>query len=284
MKVLLKIAVQGGRASFHHLAAQKYFSTGKFNLHSCATFRQLCEKLLANQVHYAVMAIENTLVGSILPNYSLLQEYPLHITGETYLHIEQNLMALPEQSITDIHLVRSHPMALLQCSQFLEQHPQLKSMEAFDTAESAREIRQRQLRGVAAIASRQAAKLYDLQILARDIENQKQNYTRFLVLAAQPEANNRCTDKASIHFRVHDEVGALARVLNILAEHQVNLTLIQSIPIPDCPHQYAIHVDVRWQQQAEFQQALRQIKKISREVKILGLYKSGVKPYDHPGR
>jgi prephenate dehydratase len=145
----MKIAIQGGQASFHDMATRQYFTGRRVELLECQTFRQLCRRLLEKEADLAVMAIENSLVGSILPNYALLQEYPFFIIGETYLHIQQNLMALPGQSLADIQYIRSHPMALHQCSDFLESHPGIRVIETFDTAESAREIREKEMKGVA---------------------------------------------------------------------------------------------------------------------------------------
>lgn len=278
MTNVIKIAIQGGRASFHDIAARQYFKNINLTVVECRTFRLLCKELLENRVDFAVMAIENTLVGSILPNYSLLLEFPLHIVGEIYLHIQQNFMALPHQSISDIEYVRSHPMALLQCSEFLESNLHIREVETFDTAESAREIREKQMHGVAAIASREAAELYGLNILAEEIENLKRNYTRFLILANEPHHQSASANKASINFHVRHRVGALAEILNVLQQHGVNLTLIQSIAVPGSPREYAIHVDVEWSDKAKFEEAAEQAKQLSQEFKVLGIYKAGIIP------
>ncbi len=278
----MKIAIQGGQASFHHTATLQYFGDEEdITLVECQTFRELCKTLTNKGADLAVMAIENTLVGSILPNYSLLKEYPIHIIGETYLHIEQNLIALPGQHISDIRFVRSHPMALLQCSDFLEDHPHMLPEETVDTAISAREIAERQSSGVAAIASRLAAKLYDLEVLKGGIENLHHNYTRFLVLSAQPNINSLDANKASLNFHVSHEVGALSQALNIFVEHKLNLSLIQSIALPMHPHKYAFHVDLEWHQRELFDTAISKIKELSRELHILGIYKKGERPYDN---
>ncbi len=280
----LKIAIQGGQASFHDMATRQYFAGHAVELRECVSFRVLCEALANRTVDAAVMAIENTLAGSILPNFSLLERYHFHIIGETYLHIQQNLMALPGQSLADIHTVRSHPMALLQCSDFLENHPHMRAMESFDTAESAREIRQQQLRGVAAIASKLAAKRYQLQILAAEIENLRQNYTRFLILMNDDYRNGTPPDKATLSFRTTHEVGALVKVLQIFREHDLNLSLIQSVPIPGHPSEYAFHVDLLWNDEEQFHRGIAAARPFAKDMKILGIYKAGVIPYDHTVR
>ena len=224
------------------------------------------------------MAIENSLTGSILPNYVLLQRFQLHIQGEIYLRIKQNLMALPGQELSDIHTVRSHPIALEQCSDFLSETPQINCIESFDTAESAREIRESNLLGAAAIASALAAQIYKLTILAASIENVKQNYTRFLVLTADDQNTETSANKASLSFHVSHEVGALADILNIFRDHAINLGLIQSVPIPGRPDEYTFHVDVEWQDRNKFEQAMEKVRRGAKELTILGEYRAGLRP------
>lgn len=278
------IAIQGGRASFHDMAAHQVFRERELPLLECATFRELCKALVEERADAAVMAIENTLVGSILPNYALMEEYGLHIVGETYLHIQQNLLALPGQSLGDLHSVRSHPMALLQCSDFLEAHPHLNPIESADTADSAREIREKRLDGVAAIASARAAEIYGLAVIEREIENLKHNYTRFLVLARAPQPPTPDIDKASVSFVLAHEVGTLAGILNIFQQFSLNLTLIQSVPIPTQPHEYRFHVDLEWSRREPFDAAMREVAALSHHLRILGMYPRGVKPHDHIAR
>lgn len=278
----MKIAIQGGKASFHDLAVKIYYHDTTTELVECRTFRQLCIAIKDGEADAAVMAVENTLAGSILPNYALLEEYPVTITGEIYLHIRQNLMALPGQKLTNIASVRSHPMALMQCSNFLEDHPQLKSIETFDTAESAREIREKNWPGVAAIASDLAAKMYGLEILAADIENLKQNYTRFLILQAgeQPRINGNKYNKASLNFLLRHEPGALVNFLQIFQKNSINLSLIQSIPIPGRPREYAFHMDMLWEDAGLFERSISEAKDCAGQMKILGIYNSGKLPYE----
>ncbi|MFQ5676778.1 MAG: prephenate dehydratase [bacterium] len=275
----MKIAIQGGLASFHDMAARAYFPDFEIDIIECRTFRQQCSALTNGLADYAVMAIENSLAGSILPNYALLENFPVKIVGEVYLQIHQHLMAFPGQRLTDIESVRSHPMALHQCSEFLESQMQIRSVETHDTAESAAEIRKKKLKRVAAIASRLAAERYQLEILAQSIENDNQNYTRFLVLEKeQTKKHLETPNKASLMFHVKDEVGALADVLDVFRDRALNLALIQSTPIMGRPDEYAFHVDVTWQQQDDFTKALQDISRLTRELKILGKYRAGTKP------
>ncbi len=282
----MKVAIQGGQASFHHMAARQYFNGHEFELAECQTFRQLCQALHSGEADIALMAIENSLVGSILPNYALLQEFPFYITGETYLHIRQNLMALPGQSLKDLRFVRSHPLALLQCSEFLEQHPQLRALETFDTAESAREIREKLLSGTAAIAGKLAAERYRLTILAEEIENVKQNYTRFLVLSREEaREDGAIADKASLNFHLKHRVGALAEALDIFRRCGLNLTLIQSLPIAGRPSEYAFQVDLEWERREALEEGIEALRRFANQIQIqiLGIYPKGALPHDYSG-
>ncbi|MGH1365530.1 MAG: prephenate dehydratase [Calditrichia bacterium] len=275
----MNVAIQGGRASFHDMAARKYFAGETLELLECASFRELCRAVVKDRVDFALMAIENTLVGSILPNYSLLREYPLSIQGEVYLPISHHLMALPGQRFTEIKSVRSHPMALLQCSEFLDRYPQIHIVEGSDTADSARDIRENSLSGVAAIASRLAAETYELDVLADHIENLQHNYTRFLILSASNIQNSH-GNKAALNFRVDHSTGSLVKALGVMSAHEINLTQIQSIALPDHPHEYAFHVDVEWDTAADFEKAMQEMQKYTRRLTILGRYSKGERPYD----
>ncbi len=274
------IAIQGAEASFHHQVAIEYFSKD-IDILECRSFVQVCEALQNGQVDNAVMAIENTFTGSLLPNYGLLQNYPLHIIGEYYLHIEQHLMALPGQRIQDIEYVHSHPIALNQCNWFLEQHPHLIAIEKYDTAGSAQEIAQHGLSKVAAIAGKEAAKRYGLEILARDIENLKQNQTRFLVLSADDLEQVDNPNKASICLETSHKVGSLLEVLQVFQQSNINITKIQSVPIMEKPYQYQFHLDVEWEPAADLPKAVEELEKVTLSLRILGSYKKGNKQNDH---
>jgi len=277
----LKVAIQGGKASFHDEAVQVYFGENDHELLECATFRRLSLALKSGEADLAIMAVENTLAGSILPNYALIEEFSFNIIGEVYLRIIQNLMALPGQSLNDIHMVKSHPMALNQCSKFLEENPHMRGIETFDTAESAREIMEHQLPGTAAIAGKRAAELYGLSILSESIENVKQNYTRFLILSTKQNYRLDGINKSSINFKVKHTPGALAEILNLLKEYNLNMSLIQSIPIPGYPSEYAFHIDFVWQDKAHCEKAVKVLEEKTKEFKLLGMYKAGKIPYEN---
>lgn len=273
----MKVAIQGGQGSFHHEAALRYFSGQDLELTECNLFNQVCDAITAGSVARGVMAIENTLAGSMLPNYILLMENSLFVVGEIHLRVRQNLMALPNQSLNDIRMVRSHPMALLQCSKFLSSHPVIVAHEAFDTADSARDIRNSQLKGVAAIASHLAAKLYGLEVLAADIENEKANYTRFLILARDRLPQESPADKSTIIFSTRHEPGALVDVLSVFRKLRCNLTLVQSVPMTGRPYEYCFCVDYEWDDRSVFEESLRQLQKVAFAVNLIGVYKRGEK-------
>jgi prephenate dehydratase len=275
MEKTLKIAIQGGLASFHDVVARQYFEQQPTEIIPCLTFQQVCTELRTGNADFAVMAIENTLAGSILGNYTLLQANPFHIIGERYLRIEQNLMALPGQTLDDIKTVRSHPMALLQCSKFLQDHQGMQALEAADTAESAREIREKNLLGVAAVASRLAAERYQLDILQERIEDFKDNYTRFLILARESKQDDSDTNKASVILRLYHRVGELGRVLEVFKRHYINMSLIQSIPNPIRQAEFSILVDLEYDFIDGLRETLAEVEEIAINVNILGVYRRG---------
>lgn len=261
-KSIYKIGIQGVKASFHDVAARKYCHQNSIADHQIIlidspSFNDLGAKLHQAETDFSLMAIENSIAGSILPNFALLERYGFKITSEIYLRIELYLMALPGQRIEDIKFVQSHPMALLQCEKFLSAYPKMTTLEANDTAESAKEIREKNRLGYAAIASNLAASVYDLEILAEGIETNKQNYTRFLVIS-RPENYILCEDanKASICFEVSHQAGALVGVLKIFADLEINLSKIQSVPILGRPYEYSFHIDLEWQDRKNYTQAM----------------------------
>ena len=274
-----RIAIQGGIASFHDLAVREYFKDQPVELLPCKTFKQVCGAVTIGDSDYGVIAIENSLAGSLLPNYGLLENHPLQIIGEQYLRINHNLMALHGQSIQDIKIVKSHPMALAQSSEFFEKYPHLEPLETDDTAESAREIAMNQVRGVAAVASALAAELFRLDILEAGIENLKQNYTRFFVIAPKRLKMQTGGQKASLNIRIEHQVGSLAGILQIFKKFNINLTLIQSVPVPGHPDEYSFHVDLEWKKGEDFRGAIETLSKEAQAVSLLGVYKKGIKPY-----
>ncbi len=276
---LLKVAIQGGIASFHDIAAREYFQAQPMEAIPCRTFQQVCHKVTHREVDCGILAIENSLAGSILPNYGLLLQYQLSVTGEYYLHIHHHLLALPGEHLQDIHTVRSHPMALAQCSEFLETLPRVAQIETEDTAESAREIATKKEKGVAAIASLQAASLYGLGLVRRNIENLQQNYTRFFILSRESRALSAAADKASLNLRIGHHVGSLAGILEIFKRHHINLTLIQSIPIPGEPDQYRFQVDIEWETVEQFEAVREELIKNTQEFHVLGVYTKGARPW-----
>lgn len=271
------IAIQGFPGAFHQLAAQLHFGK-EIEVIPCLTFRELVKRTQTDtNIDAALMAIENSIAGSILPNYSLLQNSNLLVVGEVYLAIQQQLLALPGVKLEDIREVHSHPMALLQCSGFLDAHS-WKLIESEDTALSARKIAEGKHKHVAAIASTVAADLYGMNILATDIQSEKSNYTRFLVLEKENFGQTKkLADKASVFFEIRHESGSLARVLTLIASCHVNLSKIQSVPLPKNAWQYAFHVDMEFDDMDLFNNAIHKIKGHTEKLIIYGVYNRGYK-------
>ncbi len=272
------VLIQGFRGSFHHIVAQKFFGED-VNILPCHSFYELVSRLQKEtNVHSAVMAIENSIAGSILPNYGLLEKSTLNIIGEAYLHIRQNLMALSGQNILDLNEVHSHPMALHQCRPFFDQFPHIKLVESVDTALSAMEINENKIKRRGAIAPIIASKIFELEILAPDIHTDKKNYTRFLILKRDSEHFvDPTSNKASIFFEVVDEVGALAKVLTFLSQKKINLTKLQSFPILGKEWQYYIHADLEFLKLEIFNDAFDDLAKLTKTIKVLGIYPQGEK-------
>ncbi|MFN7259691.1 MAG: prephenate dehydratase [Cyclobacteriaceae bacterium] len=268
----LKVAIQGIATSFHEVAAQTYFGDSIESV-ECLSFHALCESLKKEESDFAVMAIENSIAGSILPNYFLLQEFHFSIIGEVYLPIHMHLLALPGVKMSDIKSIESHPMAIRQCNDFLFRLRNVEIRESDDTAVSARKVKENKLTNTAAIANEHAAKKFGLQILEKRIETNKKNFTRFLILAkGRQTAHN--SNKASLCFEVANEVGSLAETLMTLKNNLINLTKIQSIPIVGKPSEYSIHIDVEWKKRRNYDTALQEILRQVRNLNVLGEYKS----------
>ncbi|AWG21285.1 prephenate dehydratase [Flavobacterium faecale] len=269
-----KIAIQGIKGSFHHQVVKEYYNE-EVAIDECLSFEELIDSLLSGKSTQAVMAIENSIAGPIIPNYALIDKNDLHIIGEYYLNISQNLMALPGQNIEDIQEVYSHPMALLQCMEFLKKYPNIKIVEDKDTAETARRIQAKNLRGIAAIGSTVAAEMYGLQILAPAIQTIKNNMTRFVIInkensfVPQNEIN-----RASIKFELDHKRGSLAAVLNVMSDCRMNLTKIQSLPKIETPWKYSFFVDVTFEEYADFAKAKSLLEIMAEYFKILGEYKN----------
>lgn len=272
----VKIAIQGYEGSFHQEAARKYFGKN-VEVIPCDTFRQVI-KIASDkkQSDGGVMAIENSIAGSILPNYNLLQKSDLTIIGEKYLHIRQHLLVNQGVQLQDIKEVHSHPMALLQCIDFLEQHHSWKLVETEDTAVSARYINRNKSRHTAAIASKLAAELYDLDIIAPDVHTLKNNYTRFLMLQPKEDAPAVAdADKASVYFETDHSKGSLAKVLTLIAGKGVNLSKLQSMPIPGSDFLYGFYADMEINDTEHFDDVIAEMNKITVHLKVFGAFKKG---------
>ena len=265
------VAIQGIAASFHEIAAITYFGEDIRTV-ECLSFQALCEALKDGRADHAVMAIENSIAGSILPNYFLLQEYHFSIVGELYLPIHMHLLALPGVKLSGIKTIESHPMAIRQCTDFLNGLKGVEVRESDDTALSARKVSEGNLTATAAIANERAAKLFGLHILEKRIETHKKNFTRFLVLTrrCRPAGD---ANKASMCFEVAHTVGSLADVLTMLKSNNINLTKIQSIPIIGKPSEYSIHIDVEWKGRKHYDSAIRELLMQVHNLNILGEYK-----------
>ena len=268
------IAIQGIRGSFHHEVAQKYFNTNT-DVVECMTFDGTVDSLLKGDTDYVVMALENSIAGSIIPNYALIDAHNLSIVGEHYLDIQHNLLALNGQTIAEINEVHSHPMALLQCKVFFKNYPHIKLVEAKDTADVAKQIIEQNLKGIAAIASKNAAKLYQLNVLADSIQTIKHNETRFVIVKRENDIKaNDEINKASLKFQLDHKRGSLATVLNVLSDCKLNLTKIQSLPKIDTPWKYAFFADVTFQTYKDFEKAKSILELMAEKFKILGEYKN----------
>lgn len=267
---LKRVAIQGIRASFHEEAAFKFFGEDIETV-ECNSFKQTCEELKHKKADYVVMAIENSIAGSLLPNYSLLREYNFPIVGEVYLPIQLHLLALPGVKFEDIKYVTSHPIAIRQCIDFFDEYPHLNIIESNDTAACAKKIREENLTDTVAIANQLAAKLYNLDIMERRIESNKKNYTRFLILTSQAD-DKLPINKASLCFQVSNAAGSLSKVLNIFADHQINLTKIQSMPILGKRNEYNFYVDIEWKEQSDYDSSIRKVLKHTVNFTIMGEY------------
>ena len=269
-----KIAIQGIKGSFHHQVAQEYYDQNVV-VDECLSFEELVDSLLSGKSDEAVMAIENSIAGPIIPNYALIDKNNLHIVGEHYLDIHQNLMALKGQKIEDILEVHSHPMALLQCMEFLKKHQNIKIVEDKDTAETARRIDENQLKGIAAIASKTAANMYDLEILAPEIQTINNNMTRFVIINKKENfVEKNEINRASIKFELDHKRGSLAAVLNVMSDCKLNLTKIQSLPKIETPWKYSFFVDVTFEKYEDYAKAKALMTIMAEYFKVLGEYKN----------
>ncbi|MEM6894175.1 MAG: prephenate dehydratase [Bacteroidota bacterium] len=274
----LKVAIQGIKGSNHHQVAHDFFGDD-INLVECLSFDSLIDSVLDGSADKAIMALENSIAGSIIPNYNLVYHNDMHIIGEHYLSIHHHLMALPGVALEDIAEVHSHPMALLQCKTFLKKYPKIKLVEDVDTALTAKRIQENQLDNIAAIAPKMASDLYQLDIVKENIQTLKNNATRFIVLKRQNKMlPKEEINKASMRFVTDHKRGSLATVLNVMSDCNLNLTKIQSLPIIETPWKYAFFVDVTFENYENFSKAKSLLEIMSEDFRVLGEYKNALKP------
>ncbi len=272
----LKVAIQGIKGSNHHQVAKEFFGED-IQLLECLSFDTVIDHLISGKADKGIMAIENSIAGSIMPNYNLVYHNSIHVIGEHYLQIHHNLMVLRGTVIENVKEVHSHPMALLQCKEFLKSHPHIKLVESVDTAETAKRIKEGKLTNIAAIAPKMAANLYDLDIIAPEIQTIKNNATRFIILKKQnkvlPEEE---INKASLRFITDHKRGSLATVLNVMSDCNLNLTKIQSLPVIETPWKYAFFVDVTFEEYGHFSKAKSLLRIMSEDFRVLGEYKNAL--------
>jgi len=275
------IAIQGGYGAFHEIAAHHYFENEEIKILPRNTFRDMVSSVQDRKSDYGIMAIENSLAGSIIPNYNLIINTKMHIVGEVYLRIRQNLVAMPGVKISELKEVYSHPMAILQCQDFFDTLPEIRLIESIDTAISAEEIATGKLMDTGAIASRLAAKKHGLEILAESIETNKMNYTRFLILSENGESiPTEEVNKASLYFTVAHKFGSLSKILSILSYYEINLAKIQSMPIPGKDWEYMFFVDVEIKDYDMYKKSLEAIRPFTPSLGILGEYKKGKSEFE----
>ena len=276
---MTRIAIQGIKGCFHEQAAYKFYEKEglpKPEVVECHSFEELYNRMDDNSADAAIMAIENTVSGGLLPNFELLRKYNYKIKGEIFLRIKQNLMALPGQRIEDLHEVRSHYMAINQTRPYFKDYPDIRLVEYGDTAKSAADITKEGIYGVGAIASELAAEIYGLEIIAEGIETYKQNFTRFLILDDSLQVDKSKINKASMCFTLPHKAGSLAHVLTILSFYDMNLTRIQSLPIPGQEWQYFFYVDIKFEDYERYMLALSAVKPLMTDLNILGEYESAI--------
>ena len=267
------IGIQGLKGSFHHIVANNYFEEN-INLIEYLSFEELILNLFNDIIDYAIMAIENSTAGSIIPNYALIDEYGINIVGEYYLQITHNLMVLKGQSIEDIKEVQSHPMALLQCRDFFKDNADIVLIEDKDTAMVAKKISENKIKGLGAIASDLASKIYGLDIINANIQTIKKNQTRFVILQKKGSTKSLNFNKASVKFELDHKRGSLAAILNVFSDCKLNLTKIQSMPMIQTPWRYSFFVDVTFDKSEDYFKAKSIIEIMAKDFKVLGEYKN----------
>ncbi len=272
----LKIAIQGIKGSNHHQVAIDFFGED-IELMECSSFDAVIDHLLKGSADKGIMAIENSIAGSIIPNYNLVYHNKIHVIGEHYLGIHHHLMVLKGKTMDDVKEVHSHPMALLQCKEFFKDYPHIKLVESADTAETAKQIQEEGLEHIAAIAPKMAAELYDLEIIADNIQTIVNNSTRFIILKKLNKVlPKEEINKASLRFITDHKRGSLATVLNVMSDCNMNLTKIQSLPVIETPWKYAFFVDVTFEKYEHFAKTKSLLEIMSEDFQVLGEYKNAL--------
>ena len=283
MSVDKRIIIQGIEGCFHQEAAQKFFNTPEVDTVPADSFDELADILQRHEAdHMAIMAIENSIAGSLLQNYRILREREFSVVGEVYLRIKHNLMAIAGQSIADIREVSSHPMAINQCLEYFVQYPEIKLVKSEDTALAARQISEKAALGIGAIASESAAQIYGLDILGKGIETSKENYTRFFIIQGR---NQKCEfdplyNKASIYIRVQDRPGCLLKAMDIIAEHHINISKLQSYPVLGVLNEYYFYLDLEFAEAGQYEAVMELLPAVTSQLRELGTYQKA-SIYDH---
>jgi prephenate dehydratase len=273
----IQVAIMGGYGTFHEIAAYHYFKDRDAEIVTSESFDELFRLMKQGAAQHAISAIENSVAGSILPNYNLIRESDLQITGEIYLRVCQNLVALSGQTIDDLYEVHSHPMAILQSKPFFDRYPHIRLIDGRDTASCMREISIKGLKGVGAIGSRFAAEKYNLEILSESIETNKKNYTRFLILTDKEylPVDRPVPDKSSISFSLAHSIGSLSKVLSIFSYFNINLSKIQSLPIVGKEWEYQFYIDLEFADEQMYRQSLVSVAPFISDMYIMGEYRKG---------
>ena len=270
-----KVAIQGIKGSYHHQVATEYFEN-EIEIIEFLSFDEVANSIVQSHCDFGVMAIENSIAGSIIPNYALIDKLNLNINGEYYININHQLMAISGSKFEDLEIVASHPMALLQCKNFFKKYPKITLDEDKDTAEVAYRIQRDKIKNMGAIASVNAAKLYELNILCKDIQTIKNNETRFVIISKNSKDHDKGNNKASIKFSLSHRTGSLATILNILKDCNLNLTKIQSLPIIEIPWKYSFFIDTTFELYDNLKVALKLIDDKSESLKVLGIYQNNI--------
>ena len=267
------IGIQGIKGSFHHIVSKQYFDSD-CSILEYLSFDELVNSLVDGKCSHAIMALENSIAGSIIPNYALIDNNNLKIVGEHYLDIKHNLISNNNQTIENIREVHSHPMALLQCKEFFKNYDYIKLVEDTDTASVAKRISEKKLKNIAAIGSELAAKFYNLKIIKKNIQTIQNNETRFVVLKTRSNLEVKNFDKASLKFELNHKRGSLAAILNVLSDCKINLTKIQSLPKIETPWVYSFFIDITFNEKKDYVKAKSIMSIMATDLKVLGEYKN----------